>query len=388
MGLGPSIKMTTLHHFNCPVTKRLLQEEDIEFCGVVVNGVSENFAEKVFSAKRTGEIAEAVRADGAIVAIDGWGNHHIDFVNVIEQLGMRNIPTVGMSYIGLQGRLVATNTYVDTIIDFNKNESGYESCVVGDNNLDDSDANKGVVILKRKMERRNKKPLEKSPNQRKIRTLTRKYCDIKDVKFGDSTDITDEVLTIGKDLITVSQKKRDRIKEIKVTVIRPEDNKHFFINSNLDFSPIAYKINPEFLGKGDTFVLNGITCMLAGKEDVSGFQPSNIGSSEGFLDEQVKFNQAGTPKDTDFILHIDVLFEEGEGRTAEGIQEAHRAADEIVDVIRRKMNQFERNYSSIESFSDMSRPGAKKVILVKIVSGLGNMYDSSVYPNQPGGFIG
>jgi Glycine/sarcosine/betaine reductase component B subunits. len=148
MGLGPSIKMTTLHHYRCPVTQALMKEEDLEFCGIIVNGVSEGFDDKVYSAKRTGEIAEAVRADGAIIAIDGWGNHHIDFVNVIEQLGLKNIPTVGLSYIGLQGRLVCTNNYVDTVIDFNKNESGYESCIVGDNNLTDYDAMKAVALLK------------------------------------------------------------------------------------------------------------------------------------------------------------------------------------------------------------------------------------------------
>ncbi len=41
MGLGPSIKMTTLHHFRCPVTEALSKEKDIEFTGIIVDGVSE-----------------------------------------------------------------------------------------------------------------------------------------------------------------------------------------------------------------------------------------------------------------------------------------------------------------------------------------------------------
>jgi len=77
MGLGPSIKMTTLHHYRCPVTKRLIEDEDVDFAGIIVDGVSEVCDDKIFTAKRVGDIAKMMRADGAVVAIDGWGNHHI-----------------------------------------------------------------------------------------------------------------------------------------------------------------------------------------------------------------------------------------------------------------------------------------------------------------------
>ena len=41
-----------------------------------------------------------------------------------------------------------------------------------------------------------------------------------------------------------------------------------------------------------------------------------------------------------------------------------------------------------EEFYDLMRPGKPKVILVKIVSGLGNMYDTALFPNEPGGVLG
>ena len=153
MGLGPSIKMTSLHHYNCPITRRLIRDTEVNFIGIIENGVSENFDAKVATATATGEMSAQLNLDGAIVAIDGWGNHHIDFVNVIEQLGLHDIPSVGLSYIGLQGRLVATSPYVETIIDFNKESSGYESCVVGQNNLADIDAYKAIQILKSKVKK-------------------------------------------------------------------------------------------------------------------------------------------------------------------------------------------------------------------------------------------
>lgn len=388
MGLGPSIKMTTLHHYNCPVTKALSEDKDIEFLGIIVDGVSEVCDDKIYSAVRTGFMAEGMRADGAIVAIDGWGNHHVDFVNVIEQLGIKGIPSVGLSYIGLQGRLVCDNQYVDTVIDFNKCESGYESCVVGQNNLADYDAMKAVALLKNKLRKQKSKPVMTAEPDKPIvlRKLTRKTIPVKEVKFGDSTTLERGVLTIRRGIEEKIAASQPRIKEIKVNIVKPGEH-DFFVNSNLDYAPIACKVRGE-LGEGVTHQLGGVTLMLTGVEDKSGFQPSNIGSSEGIFKDQVTLDQSGTPKSTDIILHIDFLFEEGEGRTAEGIQAAHESADLIVREIRGVMKNIDNMVYTSEDFYDVARPGKKKVILVKIVSGLGNMYDSSLFPYEPAGYIG
>lgn len=200
MGLGPSIKMTTLHHYNCPVTKILSSDEDIEFPGIIVTGVSEVYEDKIRSAVRTGFMAEGLRADGALVAIDGWGNHHVDFVNVIEQLGLKGIPSVGLSYIGTQGRLVCSNAFVDTIIDFNKCSSGYESCVVGQNNLSETDAFKAAALLKSKI-KKTRRPWtvesESSVSPRPLRRLTRRTLSVHEVRFGEQTYLKNGILTVN-----------------------------------------------------------------------------------------------------------------------------------------------------------------------------------------------
>jgi hypothetical protein len=387
MGLGPSIKMTTLHHFQCPVTAALSKEEDLEFSGIIVDGVSEVCDDKIYTAKRVGDIAEAMRADAAIVAIDAWGNHHVDFVNVIEQLGIHGIPSVGMSYIGLQGRLVCSNNYVDCVVDFNKCESGYESCVVGQNNLTDYDAMKAVALLKNKLKKAGKPATSESAGEKRtLRRLTRKVFPIKEVKFGDRTSISRGVLTIREGIEKNILAAEPRIKDMKIRIVQPDEH-DFFVNSNLDYSPIACKVRGE-LGEGVTHLLSGVTVMLTGVEDVSGFQPSNIGSSEGILKEQVVLDQAGTPKSTDIILHIDFLFEEGQGRTAEGIMAAHRAGDLVVQEIRKEMQVLDDMAYTREEYSDVAKPGKRKVILVKIVSGLGNMYDTAMFPYEPGGYVG
>jgi hypothetical protein len=387
MGLGPSIKMTTLHHFQCPVTAALSKEEDLEFTGIIVDGVSEVCDDKIFTAKRVGDIAEAMRADAAIVAIDGWGNHHVDFVNVIEQLGLRGIPSVGLSYIGLQGRLVCSNSYVDCVIDFNKSESGYESCVVGQNNLTDYDAMKAVALLKNKLKKAGKPVVSAGVGENKIlRRLTRKIFHIKEVKFGESTGVSRGVLTIREGIEKSILAGEPRLKDMKINIIKPGEH-DFFVNSNLDYSPIACKVRGE-LGEGVTHLLEGVTVMLTGVDDKSGFQPSNIGSSEGILQDQVVLDRAGTPKATDIILHIDFIFEEGEGRTADGIMAAHRASDMVIQEIRQKMQTIDDTPYTMEEYSDIAKPGRRKVILVKIVSGLGNMYDTAMFPYEPGGYLG
>lgn len=85
---------------------------------------------------------------------------------------------------------------------------------------------------------------------------------------------------------------------------------------------------------------------------------------------------------------MDILFEEGEGRTAEGIMAAHACSDRIVQEIRRELAKLENMKYEREELLDVARPGKPKIIQVKIVSGLGNMYDSAMFPYEPGGYLG
>ena len=387
MGLGPCIKMTTLHHFNCPVTRELRKDKDIEFPGIIIDGVSEVCDDKIYTAKRTADIAEAMRADAALVAIDGWGNHHVDFVNVIEQLGIKGIPSVGLSFIGLQGRLVCTNPFVDCVVDFNKREDGYENCIVGDNNLTEYDAMKAVALIKNKL-RKAGKPVSAFSNEgeRMLRRLLIKKYTIKEVIWGDKTVISRGTMMINRAILDKYKGLEERIQDIHLTIIPPHAHQ-IFINSNLDFMPIACKERGE-LGEGVTRLLGNVVLMLNGVEAESGFQPSNIGSSEGILADKVTFNRDGTPKSSDFILHADIIFKNGEGRTAEGIMAAHKIADLLLYEIRHHIKLIDDMSYEREEYCDYARSGSRKIILVKIVSGLGNMYDTALFPDEPGGFLG
>lgn len=156
MGIGPSTKETSLHHFRDPLVDVLDNDADIDFQGVILIGTPQDNNEKYLVGQRAAQWAEAMRSDGVILSADGWGNSHVDFANTIEELGVRNIPVVGVTFQGKQGTFVVTNKYMDTIVDINKSTEGIETEVVGENNLNSLDARKALGLIKLKV-RNNKK---------------------------------------------------------------------------------------------------------------------------------------------------------------------------------------------------------------------------------------
>ncbi|MBO4213366.1 MAG: proline reductase [Lachnospiraceae bacterium] len=155
MGVGPSTKETTLHHFRDPLCAILSDDTDIDFSGVIIAGIPQDNVNKEFTGRRVGALIEGMRANGAIVSADSWGNTNIDFASAIESIGERNIPVVGVSFVGTQGQFVVTNKYMDTIVDINKSEEGIETTVLGENSLTLTDARKALALLKLKMRNQN-----------------------------------------------------------------------------------------------------------------------------------------------------------------------------------------------------------------------------------------
>ena len=151
MGIGPSTKETTLHHFRDPILDIVSKDEEIDLMGIIIVGTPQDNEDKNFVGTRVAAWVEAMRADGVIISLDGWGNSHVDYANTIEEIGKRNIPQVGISFIGTQAAFVVKNKYMDTIVDINKSEKGIETEVVGENNLTSLDARKALAILKLKM---------------------------------------------------------------------------------------------------------------------------------------------------------------------------------------------------------------------------------------------
>ena len=154
MGIGPSTKETSLHHFRDPLLDVVASDEDLDLMGILIVGTPQDQQDKVLVGTRAAVWAEGMRADGVIISADGWGNSDVDYTNTIEQLGKRDIPVVGIHFSGTAGQFVVTNPYMDTIVDMNKNPKGVETDVVGENAVDIMDARKATAMLKLKMRKR------------------------------------------------------------------------------------------------------------------------------------------------------------------------------------------------------------------------------------------
>ena len=155
MGIGPSTKETSLHHFRDPLLDVLSKDTVVDLMGVVLVGSPDGNEEKMLVGTRAAVWAECMRADGVILSCDGWGNSHVDYTNTIEQIGTRGIPVTGITFNGTVAQFVVTNDYLDAIVDINKSATGEETNVVGENNMTELDCKKALALLKLKMRKKD-----------------------------------------------------------------------------------------------------------------------------------------------------------------------------------------------------------------------------------------
>ena len=153
MGVGPSTKETTLHHFRDPLVGLLANDPNFDFLGVVIGGIPDRTIDKQFTGGRVGAWLEAMRCDGCIVSEDSWGNSNVDLSAAMDAIGVREIPQVGMVLIGTHG-IVDKNEYMDTMVDTNHSVEGYETNILAQNCMTMEEAKKCVALLKMKMTRK------------------------------------------------------------------------------------------------------------------------------------------------------------------------------------------------------------------------------------------
>lgn len=149
--IGPASKEMSRHYWREPLVLEALHDEEVDLCGVIFVGSPQINAEKFYVSRRVGMMVEALDVDGAFVTTEGFGNNHIDFASHIEQIGMRGIPVVGMSFCAVQGALVVGNKYMTNMVDNNKSEAGIENEVLGCNTLCHEDAIRALYSLKTEM---------------------------------------------------------------------------------------------------------------------------------------------------------------------------------------------------------------------------------------------
>ena len=199
--IGPASKEMSRHYWREPLVLEALHDPEVDLCGVVFVGSPQINAEKFYVSRRVGHTVEMMDADGAFVTTEGFGNNHIDFASHIEQIGMRGVPTVGMSYCAVQGALVVGNKHMQYMVDNNKSESGIENEVLGCNTLCKEDAVRALAMLKTAMAGEEVKAAEKKWNPNVKST----NVELIEEAYGTKVDLVD-----NEQALPMSQKRKEK----------------------------------------------------------------------------------------------------------------------------------------------------------------------------------
>lgn len=199
--IGPASKETSRHYWREPLVLECLNDEEIDLCGVVFVGSPQINSEKFYVSKRVGMTVEAMDADGAFVTTEGFGNNHIDFASHIEQIGMRGISVVGMSFCAVQGALVVGNKYMTHMVDNNKSEAGIENEVLSCNTLCKEDAVRAIAMLKSAMAGEAVKSAEKKWNP----NVKASNIEAVEEKNGEKLE-----LVLNEQSLPMSQKRKEK----------------------------------------------------------------------------------------------------------------------------------------------------------------------------------
>lgn len=176
------------------------------------------------------------------------------------------------------------------------------------------------------------------------------------------------------------------IADIKITLIAPGTH-HIHTDSIMDIIPVSTKVLGKS-GEGITHTITGVYVMLTGI-DTEGTPICAFGNSDGWLDEQLALGMAGTPGPTDYLISFAVTLTAKAGVSRSGPNAAHHACDLFCQEIREILKK-QKGSLATEShrYEDTIRNGAKKVVLVKLVSGQGSMYDTHVFGQEPSSYDG
>lgn len=219
-----------------------------------------------------------------------------------------------------------------------------------------------------------------------MRRLTIKSYHIKLVEFYSKFSIEEQKLSITKDYFKDKLINNEFIEKIELHIIKPNEHKAF-VNSIMDIIPISTKVLGH-IGEGITHTLTGVYVMMTGA-DVGGNQMAEFGSSEGFLEDKLYLNRAGTPNNDDYIIHVDITFNEGLMSSRKYPMEGHRLCDLFIQEIRNMLKKLPgRECDEKHEYIDKIRIGRKRIAIVKQIAGQGAMYDNQLFSEEPSGFKG
>jgi len=203
--IGPASKENSRHYYREPMVIEAMNDEEIDLAGVIFVGSPQVNSEKFYVSKRLGMMVEAMDVDGAIITTEGFGNNHIDFASHHEQMGMRGIARVGVTFSANQGALVVGNKYMTHMIDNNKSKLGIENEILSNNTLCHEDAVRALAMIKAAIAGEEVKTAERKWNS----NVKLNNVQVVETAFGSKMDLTDNEQVLAK------SKKRMEIYEVE-----------------------------------------------------------------------------------------------------------------------------------------------------------------------------
>jgi len=215
--------------------------------------------------------------------------------------------------------------------------------------------------------------------------LVIKSFHVNTVKIGVKTSLSDGVLTISESSLLMTPF-AEFIDSASVRIIEPYAHE-IYVNTIVDIIPIATKALGT-LGSGITHALTGVYVLLTGS-DTDGGQMNAFGSSDGILKEKLKFGQAGSPRESDYIIHIDTTLKSETSFLRQAAYAMFQTCDTLIQDIR-EMLKVKPGVEADErhEFLDKAKAAGMKVAIVKQVAGQGAMYDNLLFPDEPSGTAG
>lgn len=156
MGLGKSMKETTLHHFRDPLISVVDGDGDVNLMGIIIVGCPDDNGSKYFVSHRAAQMAAGFNADGAILSCNGIGNNHVDYANTIDEIESSGIPTAALSLCPASDFVVQVG-HPEAVINYYANyeaTGGAISTVLAEHTVTAVDARKALALLKLRMRKK------------------------------------------------------------------------------------------------------------------------------------------------------------------------------------------------------------------------------------------
>lgn len=223
---------------------------------------------------------------------------------------------------------------------------------------------------------------------KKVRGFVRKHFKIEKVEFGSETKIEGTTLTIRepKEICQEAVDGQELVKSLELEIINPKDYGQYS-ETIMDVQPIATKEEGD-IGHGITRILDGVVFVLTGTDE-NGVQIGEFGSSEGELEKNIMWGRPGAPDKGEILIKAEVVIKAGTNMERRGPLAAHKAADHVVEEIRKVMKELDESLVvDSQEIVQLRRKGQKRLLVVKEIMGQGAMHDNLIMPVEPVGTLG